>query len=448
MPKNKESFWVALMEYCQDHEELVWLWNGYIGWKFAEHLREEEPRYSWPRLANKEKALLDQIAANCAGHPSWNKEPYMDFSGSQFDFEIDFSDLILVAADFRRTTFNFGVQFDRTHFFMQSNFRRAEFFGTANFNDTIFQTNVNFNRAVFERMTFFRNVQFNGGASFFKSRFYSSVRFNGSIFREKFYSGSTKPIHLARFEGVEFRGRAYFNRVVFGEDPNQMDKGGQRIRVADFNDAKFSAKSSFRRAEFKGAPTFFNCTLHEDTDLSRVKWPEAMPTGTQQIDDAIRAWERLELMMSKLEKPLDRQIFYRLKMRTRQLTDGRFLRVLNRSFEVTCEYGWSVSRAACWWIGHWLIAALLLFLNVGRAVSGNDVLKALELFAAALGTAFANSHAFLGLAAESYLESCGKLIEDCDQLRLIATVEAMQAVLGPVFLFLLLLTLRNRFRLA
>lgn len=81
-----------------------------------------------------------------------------------------------------------------------------------------------------------------------------------------------------------------------------MDESKRLMRLADFSDAKFHAPADFRYAVFNGAPTFFNCSLHEDTDFGRVKWPEAMPTGTQAIDDAIRAWERLELMMSELEK--------------------------------------------------------------------------------------------------------------------------------------------------
>lgn len=149
------------------------------------------------------------------------------------------------------------------------------------------------------------------------------------------------------------------------------------------------------------------------------------------------------------KKPLDRQIFYRLKVRIRRLTDSKFLRIFNWLFDITCDYGWSISRAARWWIGHWLIAAAVLFLNTGQATFRDGMLKALELFSAALGTAFANAHAFLGLAGEGgYLESSRQLIEACNQFGLMAAVGVLQAVLGPVFLFLLLLTLRNRFRLA
>ena len=98
------------------------------------------------------------------------------------------------------------------------------------------------------------------------------------------------------------------------------------------------------------------------------------------------------------------------------------------------------------WTLHWLVAAVLLFLNSGQAIFGDSALK---FFVAALGTAFANAHAFLGLASEGgYLESCRLLIEQNDQFGLFAVVGVVQVVVGPVFVFLLLLTVRNRFRLA
>ena len=72
--------------------------------------------------------------------------------------------------------------------------------------------------------------------------------------------------------------------------------------------------TDFRKAIFGGAPAFFNATLHEDTDFGGVDWKKA-ETSNISVDYAIRAWERLELIMSRLEKPLDRHLFFRLKMR-------------------------------------------------------------------------------------------------------------------------------------
>ena len=264
--------------------------------------------------------------------------------------------------------------------------------------------------------------------------------FDDSKFVETFFSRGVSALHLADFKGADFRGGASFRNVVFGEDPSQSVKRLRPARLADFSDARFLAATDFRQAVFNGAPAFFNCSLHEDTDFSHVRWPEAMPEPGR-IDYAIRAWERLELMMSQLEKPLDRHRFYRLKMRTRRLTDSRFLRVLNLLFDATSDYGWSISRAAASWVSHWSVAAFLLFANAGQAAV---VCNPLKLLVAALGTAFANAHAFLSLAGKGgYLESCRVLIEQHDHGGLLAAVGVIQAILGPAFLFLLLLAVRN-----
>ena len=460
MAKSIESFWVALIKYCQEYEDPVRLWNGYVGWKLPNKLRGEKarsclsgPHYvvdapsdGWPKLTDNEKSLLDQIAAKCGGHPSWSNQPYMDFSGRTFQSEIDFSDLILVAALFSESTFQSDVKFNRTRFFKQSLFKSVNIYGCVNFSDSIFEADAKFDQSEFYDYVFFKNVQFKGGATFFESRFCSRVEFNDSVFSETCSSKSPRAIHLASFKKAEFHGNVSFRKVIFGEDPYQVDESDPLIVVADFSDAQFHAAAKFRHAVFNGAPNFFKCTLHKDTDFSGVKWPESTPTVVRQIDDSFRAWEQLELIMSELGKRLDRHQFYRLKMRTRRRKDGNFLRFLNWLFEATCDYGWSVSRAACWWIGHWSVAAGVLYLNANQAVFH---VSGLKLLVAAFGTAFANAHAFLGLAGEGgYLESCRLLIEQNNQFGVVAVVGVLQAVLGPLLLFILLLTLRNRFRLA
>ena len=150
--------------------------------------------------------------------------------------------------------------------------------------------------------------------------------------------------------------------------------------------------------------------------------------------------------MSKLEKPLDRHRFFRLKMRARRRSDSYFLRALNWLFETTSDYGWGVGRAFGFWLGHWLISSLILFANTGSGVVSTEWPK---LALASLGTSFANAHVFLFLSTEGgYLEAERRLLELHDEGGGIAPLGTMEAILGPIFLFLVLLTLRNRFRLA
>lgn len=252
------------------------------------------------------------------------------------------------------------------------------------------------------------------------------------------------PRTLADFKGAEFKSMASFTGVLFGND-DTVYKMAFPERKADFTDAKFMARTDFSGAVFGGPPAFFNATLHEDTDFSRVDWKRA-DNDNIRVDYAIRAWEQLELMMSKLEKPLDRHRFFRYKMRARRRLQGPLLKVVNWLFEKTADYGWGVGRACMWWLGHWVLFAAILFANawpsIGSANLGKFVLASIE-------TGFANAHAFRFLTASGgYLAESRNLLESNDAWGLVKGVGVAEAILGPIFLFLLLLTLQKRFRLA
>ena len=167
------------------------------------------------------------------------------------------------------------------------------------------------------------------------------------------------------------------------------------------------------------------------------------------IDNAIRAWDRLALIMSRLEKHPERHEFYRLRMRAQRWKDGRgLLSLANGMFDRSSDYGWSVPRALLVWLCHVILAAVVLFIDASypfrcascqweHAVSGSVL------------TSFANAHAFLGLASEGgYLQGARENLDACNSNGWVqSAVGTIQAVLGPITLFLILLTLRNRFRL-
>lgn len=450
-------FWVALMNHHGDREQRARLWNGYLGWKLPPRLRGEVPQSGWPQLvvtappggwpdlSEEDKSLMDDLAAANGGHPSWDDRHYMDFSGNTFESAVDLSDCTLVDANFSDTCFKAEVHLEATRFFAQSWFRATTFESGAYFHRTFFEADADFSQAQFRGYGGFTGVRFNGGATFAGSSFRWNARFDDSKFVETYFSAGAAPLILADFRNAHFPHGASFRNVVFGEDPEHTTKRLRPRRLVDFSDARFQATTDFRQAVFNGVPAFFNCSLHEDANFSGVRWPRARP-APDRIEYAIRAWERLELMMSELEKPLDRHRFYGRKMRTRRLSDGPLLRSLNWLFDVTSDYGWSVPRAAVSWFIHWLVGAILLYANTAQNAVESD---ALRLFTAALGTAFANAHAFLALGAEGgYLESGRALMQEHNHVGLFAGVGVVQTILGPVFVFLLLLTVRNRFRLA
>ena len=457
MATANTKFWLGLLSLGDDEGHRTRFWNGYLGWKLPPQVKEvneskedsqprivDPPDGGWPELTKDEKKRFDRLAEHHGGHPEFNFY-YMNFSGHSFRNENNLSGLTFVHSHFENAKFR-TVQtiFDEARFFGETSFKGAVF-EHVQFCYTKFDETVSFASSRFINGVAFKGVDFMDGASFRNAVFERYVNFNDSKFKERYISNFRLDLGLADFRNAKFMDSAYFRNVHFGNN-EKIDPGKKwSQRKADFTDAQFGSTTDFTGAVFRGAPAFFNTTFHEETDFSEIDWEKA-ETDTDSANYSIQAWERLELMMSKLEKPFERHQFFRMKMRARRRIDSWFMRTLNRIFEVTSDYGWGVRRAFFWWFCHWFVMSLLLYLNTGTAAIATDWWK---LAKAALGTGFANAHAFLGLATEEgYLAPCKQVLLKNNELGFLTAIGTTQAFLGPIFLFLFLLTLRNRFRLA
>ena len=503
----RSLFWRELIYVKTDTVERERLWHGYLGWKLPCHVKAATvpPAGDWPPLDGSEKEALDALAESCGGHPEYPSDgaTYMDLSRLVFDRQIDCKGMLFVQADFSGTSFESTVDFSGSAFKGKADFRGASFFAAVDFSQTLFHEEADFREARFFATVGFSQTRFHEEANFsfadfmgnadldrvafkrmpnFESAFFDAVTtFSGSSFREGVtFRGAT--FQIADFNRTQFSGPSEFRATSFGASTSFRGcafADGATFSEArfqdetDFVDAQFKASTSFREAMFSDVPKLFNTALHEDTDFSNITWRRAedgylATHDPADVEDSIRAWERLELIMSRLEKPYDRHEFYRLKMRARRRMpagrrlDRRFLQVLNGLFEITCDYGWGVGRAFLWWIAHWLTSAGFLFCNAmfgPLLCNANSAYREewVELGLASLATGFANAHSILLLATrDGYLvtqrELLVKLGGVClingESLCIVKMVGLYEAVLGPVLLFFVLLTLRNRFRLA
>ena len=445
MSKGNIGFWLALLEKGGSDEQRIRLWNGYIHWKLTSDFRPRfesqsyksiptisPPVDGWPELTLAEKVGIEALAEEHGGHPEVSSK-YMDFSDHVFVGEVDFSDLVLVNSCFDNVKFDLIVDFNNSRFCNDTSFYQAQF-----------KRQAFFHGAKFDGSTRFMGAKFSCGCSFSGASF-EAAWFHGVQFSARGFSPNMSPGTLVDFTNVKFTSQVDFREAVFGDTDSKYSRNNWPERVVDFSGAKFTTRASFYKATFASAPAFFDTILHADTIFDGVNWEQGESTRVPP-GYAVRAWERLELMMSQLEKPLDRHRFFRLKMRYRRQTDGPMLWVFNTLFDWTCDYGWGVQRAFVYWICHWLVFAIVLFANTGSQTTIRDYW---QLGWAALGIAFANGHAFLGLAEDGgYLESSRRVLECNDVWGLLTIAGIVQAVLGPTLLFLVLLTLCNRFRLA
>ena len=456
MTDQHKEFWIDLLRLSEDADQRARLWNGYLGEHLPRGVLEptsstdwpklivEPPPCGWPCLTTEESLAIKELVEKHGGHQDFEQSYYMDFTGHVFRQKADFSGLILINCKFDGARFAKDFVFDKTtRVFGQSWFKNTEFYGQVDCNGACFSDSAYFDCAKFNTEAKFLGVEFAGGASFADVVFQGNVMFDDSRFELTHFSRSTMPDVLTSFVGAKFMYEASFRKVRFGTGNRSKMRGP--ARRADFTGAEFMQATSFYRAIFVGPPAFFETKLHEDTDFGQVEWREPRRPPFHDTGYAVRAWEKLELMMNKLEKPFDRARFFRFKMRARRSTQTVVLKILNWLFDKSTDFGWSVERAFICWLGHWFCFSLVLFLSTEPEVRDVDSLGS---FVAALGTSFSNAHAFLGLAGENgYLEGCRTFMDQNAIGILTPLVGTIETIIGPVLLFLLLLAIRNRFRL-
>ena len=497
---QQTQFWLALLAVADHVERRSRMWNGYLAWKLPRDFQHEIRNIGNPpfnqfsrreslQLSDEEKTELDGLAERHGGHPLLSDTSigspvrYMDFANCEFGEEASFCGLILINASFKNARFR-----------SLADFRNAAFAGTSDFNDASFCNRCRFDHAAFENTVWFKKARFHeasvfDGASFSSAAYFDEARFlpstgarnhgfGGAGFRNSTFAG------VSVFEGVLWEVPANFDGASFKEDVSYRSSSFearatfQRTefsraasfasadfrRQANFNDACFRSTTHFRRASFSEPPMFFETKLHENTDFSDIDWRNSescyrqpwwpavlLPwrrkseSVAERVVSAMQAWDRLALIMSKLERFPERHDFYRLRMRAQRMRDGfGMLSLANWSFELLCDYGWSVGRAFTWWTIHFVSVGLLFFILANPREQ--DWCQTLT---DSLLVSFANAHAFLGLTSEGgYLheerQRLTGLLVDSGALH---SAGVTQAIAGPVLLFLLLLTLRNRFRL-
>lgn len=486
MANRHTDFWLALLELGDNTEDRRQNWNTYLSRKMpksfklsVQHMLREMGEedlvsriFGLPNPDGNKLAEFERLAEEHGGHPAlpadpnFTGTPAMDFSGLQFGRDVSFAGRLLLFSDFDNASFGDNADFRNTVFGGTASFRKTAFRGTkpgiengSRFDRAIFGNTVWFTGATFTRTAHFSKAKFRSGAYFDGAEFQHST--GGALFgRTDFKSeASFENAHFmvgASFDHATFRDRAVFQEATFDQH-------------AGFNNAKFMAETSFRKALFRTPPRFFEAVLYEDTDFGDVNWDSAEasysrswwktlfacglnnhdkdPAGNS--DDAARAWDRLALIMNQFEKPHERHTFYRLRMRAqRQPGKTDLLSMVNWLFDVTCDYGWGLRRAFGLWAGHMALGAIVLTCGALGAPCPDEH-SCGPAWGKSLLVSFANAHAILGLGSQhGYLDGVHACLEEAVRPEwIMPTVGTIQAVVGPILLFLLLLTARNRFRL-
>lgn len=304
-----------------------------------------------------------------------------------------------------------------------------------------------FEGATFDQQVTFDKAEFVGEFSGSRMHFLSLASFNGVKFRSNALFGNSQFRTDPNFRNALFEQRAWFHGCTFGDAATFTD--AEFRGEADFDQVEIQNSCLFRGASFDGAvPRFFGATLPEYTVWHGAKWPKVATKADEALYQ-LQAYQRLARMMNGLEKFDDQRMFVRQEMRARRRVDGWFpVGIMNHAYELICDYGHDLGRAAGWWLAHMLLGAIALcickFTSLWEQRSIWQAMReALSEFGSAMLVSAGNAHGFLRLNDQFFGEAV-KVFEDLPGYN---GISASQTIVGVVVLFFLLLTIRNRFRM-
>ena len=330
---------------------------------------------------------------------------------------------------------------------------------------------INFSNLNFREKVVFSNFIFPIDVDFKNTKFFENVYFNDAVFCE-----------TADFEDAEFQGKkshsketAKFRNTTFKKIANF--RNATFWGYANFKGAKLKGRAFFQEAKFKWhAPRFYDAVFNNEMTWSGIELPrfkkapvdkhekvdgEFIPISDKKIfislsdrktikknrkrrvEENQNSYENTSILLEKTKKYHDQHLFFREEMRCRRhLEKNIFICSAFGLYQVLADYGYGIGRAFGWWFAHILVGTAAIFITVFCI---DMTLK--EIIFCSISTSFANANPFVFIGfKESGVMACYPKLQTFSPVGF-GYIRIIQAIVGIPLLFLLLTTLRVRFRL-
>ncbi len=407
--------------------------------KTLENLPEKHPLKSQPLPSESIKVKLKPITEKLKTLlGTVKKDRQINFSGLHFKNEIDFSNLVFpLNTNFRNTKFSKDAFFNNAIFSKDVFFNNAIFCETADFEDAIFQNNDSYRKETAK----FRSTVFEKIANFRNATFWGYANFKGSKLKGRaFFQKATFKWHAPRFYDATFN--------------NEMTWSG--IKLPKFAEAKVDRYTKvgeeFEPVKCNKCTNCARCARCVERDrcvkCSKCSKCKALikQNRRRRIEENQNSYENTSILLEKHRKYHDEHLFFRHEMYCRRWLGSPFSKTIHFLYEWMADYGYGVGLALLWWFVHIILGAvaLMLFTICYWAYSLTEFWKILNCVTP-VSFANANPYAFFSFDG-------GKLAGCYTKLGYLLPVtfgiiRIVQTVIGVALLFLLLLTLRVRFRL-
>ncbi len=332
---------------------------------------------------------------------SVKKDMRIDFSGLHFEKSIDFSNFI----------FPIYVSFEQSKFSGNVSFENAVFNDYSNFKETKFKRRIVFQQTVFESHA---------------PRFYGATFSNELILNRVDLPESKK---FKKFK--KFKDAAEYNMYQKTIEENKSAYETLIYHMEEQN--KHHDKHRFFREEMRwrqlGSKLTQQRIINDFRKAIDAKYPRWGRIRNFLISILCCFYNTLTCCFSRMKPYID-YIWKRI--------ENRLTITLFGLYDHLSDYGYGIGRALFWWFSHILIGAVIIFglryFNCFKDFTDD--------FGCSLGISLSNSHAFFFNGER--LEKCYKAFENLPWFNFIWGV---QTITGTLLIFLVLLTLRIRFRL-
>jgi uncharacterized protein YjbI with pentapeptide repeats len=318
------------------------------------------------------------------------------------------------------------TEFDKRINFVGFVFDRTSFYGS------VFNDSVNFSGAIFLGPSDFDGCDFKNSATFTDISACSRLGFSGANF-ESVAIFSDANIRKADFSNSLFLRAIDFSRTQFLTTADFS--ASNFFSEADFNNAVFSSSTLFDGAAFKEAPLFHQTTLNQDTSFLGTVYPLRKDVDCDQWSKRAQAWRTLKLKMNSFQSYQDELLFFakELDARARAESNNWFLFSII-VYNAVCGFGTFIYRPVILLIALWSLSACVYAFYM----QAHTILKV-------AGFSFSNTVPFVGQSRLMSEFAIGAF--PVNVLPTVYALSAIQGALSAVLLFLILLGIRNHFRL-
>jgi len=379
------------------------------------------------------------------------------FASAQFHAAASFASAQFHArASFRSAQFHAAARFASARFHNAADLRRAQFYGPASFGSTQFHSTAWFQSAQFHANASFHSAQFHARASFRSAQFHAAARFDSAQFHAPTFFNSASfaaasfdsaEFHaLARFASASFAAATTFRDAAFGmaDKPADADFTGIKVeRAFDLTGASFSKVPSFNQADFVQPP-----------DLDDVTYPISGFWRRGNRDDIPRYRHLRRIALGGHNHDAEAMAF-KGETRAKRFTEHGWLSLAlyaGMFYDAVSDFGRSIVRPLLVWLVSMPVFTLFYLLHAGK----------LSAFDQACG----GSAAWLSALVFSVKSALLIVPWDEEQLRsayaclygvnfsagetvppVSAFIQGGQTVFSAVVVFLLLLGVRNQFKI-